>query len=85
MDQNGEFFQDCQGLGWCSECKRIFTEEFLDQYNLDRPCYFSSSGQPAASASDQKSEGEPGTGAGTQIAFHFKLEWFCRHTQNGSE
>ena len=66
-------FQDCQGLGRCSECRHSFPEVFLDQYYLDRPCDFSSSGQPAAPASGGKS----GIGVGTQNntdSFHFKLE-----------
>ena len=55
---------------------------FLDQYNLDRPCDFSSSGQPAASASGGKS----GIGVGTQIAFTSSLIGFAdirRMEQNG--
>ena len=57
---------------------------FLDQYYLDRPCDFSSSGQPAAS--DQKAEEKSGTGVGTQIAFTSSLIGFAdirRMDQNG--
>ena len=55
---------------------------FLDQYYLDRPCDFSSSGQPSASSSG----GEPATGVGTQIAFTSSLIGFAdirRMDQNG--
>ena len=56
---------------------------FLDQYYLDRPCDFSSSGQPAAS--DQKAEEKSGIGVGTQIAFTSSWSGFCRLSQNGAE